>query len=304
MHSTPSKPTQVSLPILLALLAALLTAGAMLVTRDAVDRLLRRDAEIAAAAWAEDLRRRLPLAPADWRVTVQSAAPGTGILGVTTADPAAEAPLPPPRPGKAIVPLRVGDAVLVHAVVEVDQAGRWPLYRHALVLGGAGLTAALLPGALAIAVVAWRHSRRRSEAEARLRHAAQHDPLTGLPNRQHLQDRLSAALAAAQREDTGLAVMVVDLDRFSEVNEGFGPAIGDGMLRETAARLLAGVRWNDIVARVGADTFVVVLTGLSAPAGATRLAERLAVALRQPNVIEDQVVPGGATIGIAFAPRD
>jgi len=156
------------------------------------------------------------------------------------------------------------------------------------------------------------------EAEQRLRHTARHDHLTGLPNRAELVERLDAALVRAGRDGGQIAVLFCDLDGFKGVNDTSGHAAGDAVLVEVAGRLLAEVRQDDIVARVGGDEFVVVLQPWPAPADAAEgstfarlvperqaaleVAERLTAALRQPISVGDRVHVISASIGLAYAP--
>lgn len=154
------------------------------------------------------------------------------------------------------------------------------------------------------------------EAEQRLRHAARHDHLTGLPNRAELVERLDAALVRVRRDGGEIAVLFCDLDGFKGVNDISGHAAGDAVLAEIAGRLLAAVREDDVVARVGGDEFVVVLLPwlASADAGnacarllpdrkaALEVTERLATALRLPIVVGDRVHVVTASIGLAYGP--
>lgn len=205
--------------------------------------------------------------------------------------------------GAVPVPLP-GAGAWGEAEIMLDPARHEALHGRALMLGAAGLTVALLPLGLLAGLLAWRHSRLRSAAEERLRYLTQHDALTGLPNRARAQALLDEALAAASRQGTTVAVLLVDLDRFREVNGGFGQTGGDAVLRQAAERLRAAVRRHDHVARLAADEFVVLQTGLHGASGAIRLAERLSACLREPFSIAGQPVPGGASIGIALGPRD
>ncbi len=319
MRPDPTLPPGARLPILLLLLALLLTGGSVLLIRGAVDHLLARDAALAAEHWAAAAAPHLPPAgeaPHPQALTaLAEIGARAGVLGfaLSTPDGRPWLVVPPAGPAGDASAARIAEArvalpgeagPLGGATLAIDQTERWGLYRIALLVGAVGLTAVLLPGALAVAVIAWRHSRGRTEAEERLRYLSAHDALTGLPNRQHLQTRLSEALADTQRHGGMLAVLMIDLDRFREVNEGYGQAAGDAMLREAAERLLRTLRRDDIVARLGADEFVVVQTGLQSVAGALRLAERLSERLRQPYDLDGHEVPGGATIGMALAPRD
>jgi diguanylate cyclase (GGDEF)-like protein len=121
----------------------------------------------------------------------------------------------------------------------------------------------------------------RRATEARLSYRALHDPLTGLPNRTLLKDRLEQAVRAVVRERGGVAVLYLDLDDFKVVNDTRGHAEGDRVLIEVARRLRSAVRPADTVARLGGDEYAVVAEGLPAP-DALALADRVRDALRPP----------------------
>ncbi|MHB8594937.1 MAG: putative bifunctional diguanylate cyclase/phosphodiesterase [Acidimicrobiales bacterium] len=127
---------------------------------------------------------------------------------------------------------------------------------------------------------------------------ALYDPLTGLPNRALLDDRLSQTLAAARRTGSSLAVLFVDLDGFKVVNDLFGHHIGDQLLREMADRLAAARRQSDTVARFGGDEFVVVCPDIKTSAAACRIAEHLLVELSQPAEVEGVEHQLTASVGI------
>ncbi len=116
-------------------------------------------------------------------------------------------------------------------------------------------------------------------AEAELRHRALHDPLTGLPNRTLLADRLQHALAACREPDERVAVLLVDVDRFKHVNDSLGHPVGDQLLVELAGRLRGAVRAGDTLARMGGDEFVIVAERVHGTDHAQEIAERLAGAL-------------------------
>jgi diguanylate cyclase (GGDEF)-like protein len=141
----------------------------------------------------------------------------------------------------------------------------------------------------------------RHRTQSELRRLATRDPLTGLPNRALLIDRLTEALARAQRTDSEVAIIFCDLDHFKLVNDSLGHEVGDWMLREVAERLSRVVRPGDTLARFGGDEFVVVARGITATA-ARRLAERLHgtldLPLLHPLTGEHTV---SATLGIALA---
>ncbi len=138
----------------------------------------------------------------------------------------------------------------------------------------------------------------RRDAELRLAHQAMHDDLTGLPNRLLLRDRLEQACARAERAGTHVAVLFVDLDDFKDVNDTLGHLAGDRVLVEVAARLRSSMRGGDTVARLGGDEFVVVCDGLSEPAAAGAVADRITHALAGPMSAGDSEVEVTASIGI------
>jgi diguanylate cyclase (GGDEF)-like protein len=144
----------------------------------------------------------------------------------------------------------------------------------------------------------------RKRAEARLQHLAHHDLLTGLPNRILLGDRLNHALNAARRDGTHVAVMLLDLDDFKQINDAFGHAAGDRLLEAAAARLRTVPRSADTLARFGGDEFVVVLAGVGTRNEAEALAKRLIDVLCSAFQIAGREVLTGASIGIALFPQD
>jgi len=144
----------------------------------------------------------------------------------------------------------------------------------------------------------------RSRTEARIRHMAHHDVLTGLPNRTLLEDRIEQALAIARREDCQVAVMLIDLDRFKTVNDSLGHHIGDQLLRLVAERLQGCIRRSDTLARLGGDEFVICMPALHDPEGPSRLAEKIIAELSRYFTVDDLELHIGASIGIGFHPTD
>ena len=144
----------------------------------------------------------------------------------------------------------------------------------------------------------------RKQAEEQIRYRADHDALTGLPNRALFADRLGSALAVASRHGHRFALLAVDLDYFKAVNDRFGHLAGDALLVETAARLRACVRESDTVARLGGDEFVILLPRINKDADAAAVAERILQALGSPFHINAHVISISASIGIAIFPRD
>jgi diguanylate cyclase (GGDEF)-like protein len=140
--------------------------------------------------------------------------------------------------------------------------------------------------------------------EAKITHMAQHDALTDLPNRVLLRERLEHALAVTRRGGTSLAVLMLDLDRFKEVNDTLGHPTGDALLQAVAARLLGCVRETTLIARLGGDEFAVIEYVENPVVEAVELAERIKIALCEPFDLGDNRVIAGTSIGIAVAPRD
>ena len=146
---------------------------------------------------------------------------------------------------------------------------------------------------------------RLREQEEHMRYIAQHDALTGLPNRYSMQERLALALEMAKRNRKKVAVMLVDLDDFKLVNDMRGHAAGDQVLIVVGHRLRSCVRGSDTVARIGGDEFVVIAGELDRADGAAMIAEKIADAVQVPIAVEG----GGpwkvtCSIGISVSPED
>ncbi len=143
----------------------------------------------------------------------------------------------------------------------------------------------------------------RDAAEEQLRHQAMYDGLTGLPNRMLFHDRVEHALMAARRDHEELAVLMLDLDRFKEINDTLGHAAGDEVLREVARRLSKVTRGSDSIARLGGDEFAILLASASETDPAS-VASRVASCLEEPIVVQDLPLRVDASIGLAEFPRD
>jgi diguanylate cyclase (GGDEF)-like protein len=141
-------------------------------------------------------------------------------------------------------------------------------------------------------------------ATRQLRHLATHDALTGLPNRVLLDDRLTQAMARADRDGRSFALMVCDLDRFKLVNDSLGHGAGDDLLQEVGRRLSGLVRTTDTVARMGGDEFVMLVTSIQHADDARGLATRAVEVLQAPVRIAQVDVHTSPSIGIAFYPQD
>ncbi|MBA5608257.1 EAL domain-containing protein [Duganella sp. FT3S] len=144
----------------------------------------------------------------------------------------------------------------------------------------------------------------RKRAEAQARHLAEHDFLTGLPNRALLLDRLNLALTAARRHHSKLAILFLDLDRFKHINDALGHHVGDSLLREVAARLVRCVRAVDTVSRQGGDEFLIVLTDIGAVDQAAHVAATVLQAITQQYVLDQHRLVVTTSIGISVYPDD
>ena len=142
------------------------------------------------------------------------------------------------------------------------------------------------------------------EAGRRAEYLAMHDALTGLPNRVLLLERLDQALASVSRRRDMAALLLLDLDRFKDVNDTLGHSAGDLLLKEVAARLSACVREVDTVARIGGDEFSIVLMGVNDALDAQRLSQRLIETCRMPFDLAGNEVLVTASIGVALIPTD
>lgn len=206
--------------------------------------------------------------------------------------------------GDTFVPL-VRDGRLVGVLhVCSDLSDKIPLYREAF--GWALMTlvallalAALLPGAYI-----WRKLLQLEVAEDRIRFLAFHDSLTGLANRLLFRDRLQQALARSRRDGTQGALLLVDVDRFKQVNDTLGHAAGDSLLQHVAARLRACVRDVDTVARIGGDEFALIIGGLATGADLEPVLARLRGISTDRVLVGSGSVQPGITTGVAFFPSD
>jgi diguanylate cyclase (GGDEF)-like protein len=154
--------------------------------------------------------------------------------------------------------------------------------------------------ALALAAINRRLRGRLSEAM----HAAYHDALTGLPNRRLFQDRLTLGMAQADRLSEPLALLMLDLDDFKQVNDQLGHHAGDALLRQIAERLAQCTRDADTLCRYGGDEFIVMLQNITGAAGVACVKDKIHEALARPYDIEGHQVRIQVSIGIAVYPGD
>ena len=152
---------------------------------------------------------------------------------------------------------------------------------------------------LVIPLLALHRASRRAETNRR---QAMHDPLTGLPNRSLFVDRVERALAAARRDGTHPAVMLLDLDRFKEINDALGHHHGDELLRLVGPRIASVLRSSDTVARLGGDEFAVLLPSAQDAAAGAEVAEKIREALARPFDLQGVELEVSASLGVASFP--
>jgi diguanylate cyclase (GGDEF)-like protein/PAS domain S-box-containing protein len=145
-------------------------------------------------------------------------------------------------------------------------------------------------------------SEQRAQKDA-LEYQTLHDPLTGLPNRTLFGDRLRQAILVGQRERKPLVLLIMDMDRFKEVNDTLGHHVGDLLLQQVALRLASTLRQSDTVARLGGDEFAVLPAGGTDLTGGSQAAKKILQVLEQPFLIDGRAVDVGASIGIALYPE-
>jgi diguanylate cyclase (GGDEF)-like protein/PAS domain S-box-containing protein len=142
------------------------------------------------------------------------------------------------------------------------------------------------------------------EASEKLLHSASHDALTGLPNRSLLHDRLEQALNKANRDQTGLTLLFIDLDGFKPINDTYGHLIGDLLLQGVSERLRQCVRESDTVARLGGDEFIILSLGTDTHLGAATIAQKIIDRLSTPFTLTDVTATVGCSIGFSLYPRN
>lgn len=152
--------------------------------------------------------------------------------------------------------------------------------------------------------IAWRKYRQdMRRAEEELTHRSMHDPLTDLPNRSLFSDRLEQHCARAKRSGDPVAVVMIDLDRFKEINDSLGHAAGDMVLGTVARRLRANLREVDTIARLGGDEFALVLQNIATHEAALQIVGKLIRLIEQPILHEQRVLYVGASAGVALCPQ-
>jgi diguanylate cyclase (GGDEF)-like protein/PAS domain S-box-containing protein len=161
-----------------------------------------------------------------------------------------------------------------------------------------------LAGEVSFALDLFERDNQRKLAAEHIRHLATHDPLTGLPNRTLLLDRLAQAIHGAHRKQHCVGILFLDLDHFKTINDSLGHDVGDRLLRAVAERLRDSVRQEDTLARQGGDEFILVLPDIGDPATVGRVAKHLLHTLHAPFALDDHLLHINASIGISIYPMD
>lgn len=154
------------------------------------------------------------------------------------------------------------------------------------------------------AVIVFHDARQSRSALRKMSHHAQHDFLTGLPNRMLLMERLTQAIGLANRHGKQIALLFMDLDNFKRINDTQGHTVGDNLLRDVAAEIMNCVRTTDTVSRHGGDEFVVLLSEIEVPYDAVRVAKKLLARFAEPRNIEGRELQATLSIGISIYPED
>ena len=144
----------------------------------------------------------------------------------------------------------------------------------------------------------------RKQAEETIKYQAYHDLLTGLPNRALFTDLLNHEIPQMQRTRSKLAVLFLDLDHFKNINDSLGHAAGDALIQQVAVRLKTGMREFDTLARIGGDTFTILLPLVNRPEDAKKIVEKVMGSFKQPFIIDDHELRVTASIGISIHPED
>jgi diguanylate cyclase (GGDEF)-like protein len=205
---------------------------------------------------------------------------------------------------ESFIPVKKNGIVIGIFDVFLDQSDDKLLYQKSLFLTE-GIIAILvifaagLPGYIVFSQMV---ALRTAKTEAQFH--SEHDSLTGISNRNRLSNVAKGALALNRRNKSHIAALMIDLDRFKDINDTFGHAAGDEVLKAVGARLNSSIREEDSVARFGGDEFVVLQVGMAQPSGARFLADRLIEVLSEPYEFGGTDLECGASIGVAISPPD
>jgi diguanylate cyclase (GGDEF)-like protein len=210
----------------------------------------------------------------------------------------------PPYFVQCYLPLKKDGVIIGILEVYLDQTEDRAIYQRSLLFTESIIAIMVLLAGGIPGFMVYRKMRDHRRAQAEALFLAEHDSLTGLANRKMLEESAHAALAWNRRNSSYVAALVLDLDRFKEINDTFGHGVGDEVLKTVATRLRSAVRAEDLVARLGGDEFVVLQVGMNQPDGATYLATRLLKILAEPCEINGLQLVCAASIGVAISPTD
>ncbi len=201
------------------------------------------------------------------------------------------------RPGWIIIAVGIVATILAYLVAPRIHSG---IANAGPLIAFTGILVSLVCGLTNLIV----HTGRVTQADVKhSQHMANHDPLTGLPNRVGLLRHLESAISEMERENTALGVLFLDLDRFKVINDTMGHDAGDALLRVVGERLVTAVRSTDLVARFGGDEFVVVSRGLMSTESLVQIARQILKAFEQPLPMGSGDMVVSPSIGIAYASR-
>ena len=215
-----------------------------------------------------------------------------------------EAPENPAYFGVSYVPILKDGSVIGVIEVYLDQTADKALYERSFLSTECIIALAVLLAGGLPAFMVYRKMIAHRSAQAETLFLAEHDSLTGIANRMRLGEVAKSALAWRRRNKSCVAALLIDLDRFKEINDTFGHGAGDEVLKAFAMRVNSAIREEDLVARLGGDEFVVLQVGMAQPSGASSLADRLMKILSEPYDIGGTQISCGASIGVAIAPTD
>jgi diguanylate cyclase (GGDEF)-like protein len=235
-----------------------------------------------------------------WKGIADSVFTGATFTDVHTG----KLPENPPFFAKSYLPLKKNGVIIGILEVYLDQTEDETIYRRSLLFTESIIAIMVLLAGGIPGFVVYRKMRDHRQAQAEALFLAEHDSLTGLANRKMLAETAHSALAWNHRNNSYVAALVLDLDRFKEINDTFGHNVGDEVLKIVADRLTSAVRAEDLVARLGGDEFVVLQVGMNQPDGATHLASRLLKLLAEPIEIDQLQLVCAASIGVAISPTD
>jgi diguanylate cyclase (GGDEF)-like protein len=202
------------------------------------------------------------------------------------------------------IPIKQDGAVIGVIEVYLDQTADKALYEKSFLATESIIALAVLLAGGLPAFMVYRKMIAHRAAQAETQFLAEHDSLTGIANRMRLGEAAKNALAWNARNKSHVAALLIDLDRFKDINDTFGHGAGDDVLKAFAMRLKSAIREEDLVARLGGDEFVVLQVGMAQPSGASFLADRLMKSLSEPYDIGGAQLTCGASIGVAIAPPD